>query len=468
LGSSSPNPSPPTTTTKAPPSDTDLELSTIAWGEDNRALFDIMREKGAVYAQYRQEQGTAALTLIDGCNRAVTYEATPFREVKPYSVVLHNRDEAVARFPLGVTNYIKHFDGQRVMRADVVIAGVATIARQEPASQTASINAECAKATHWVSRIYLGVFAFAVGGEAELSGQTGQLFRNQPPAQVHVFDRAGSIEDTHSLTIQSLWKLHPVLLRLSPMASTGMSKRVPIAYAGEKVTIPASQFSPGDDELKDAQPRYADGKPVSHRIAAFQIDRTEVTVAHYNACVGAGFCSPAVSKYHNNCNASFIGRDDYPVNCVSFEQAKTFCESLGERLPTELEWELAARGTDGRRYPWGNDEPLNQLCWKRVIANRSLETSSCPVGSHPSGASPFGVEDMAGSVFEWTDTPWCDSYQSNRHCSSTSRVIRGGSVRDEDLTYFRCANREESSEDAVNTFIGFRCVRAERAATTAK
>lgn len=136
------------------------------------------------------------------------------------------------------------------------------------------------------------------------------------------------------------------------------------------------------------------GKAV--KVDPFWIDRTEVTVTAYLACVAQGRCT-APGSSRSACNGSQPEtRGGHPINCVTWEQANQYCVWAGKRLPRESEWEFAARGTDGRRYPWGNGKPTDQACSGR------FQSGTCPAGSKPADASPFGVLDMAGNVKEWT------------------------------------------------------------------
>jgi formylglycine-generating enzyme required for sulfatase activity len=198
-------------------------------------------------------------------------------------------------------------------------------------------------------------------------------------------------------------------------------------------------------------------------VNAFKMDVTEVTVAAYRECVAAGKCSsPCTAEW---CNWDVADKDNHPINCVDYHQADEFCAWHGKRLPTEEEWEYAARGTDGRTYPWGNDAPGTQLCWMRgedhfsfsdlkrarelPVRQPSLSMpapGSCPIGSFPSGNSPFGLMDMGGNVMEWTSTRDGDG-----------RVGRGGAWPDEDPDFSRSSYRALfMSTDRLN-HLGFRC-----------
>jgi formylglycine-generating enzyme required for sulfatase activity len=116
------------------------------------------------------------------------------------------------------------------------------------------------------------------------------------------------------------------------------------------------------------------------------------------------------------------------------------------------EWEYAARGTDGRKYPWGSTAPESQLCW-----NRTSKEGTCAVGSYPAGASPFGLLDMAGNVWEWTSSRYCP-YPS-KNCDTPTRVFRGESWSCSGAWHARSANRGMNDPESRYTFIGFRCAR---------
>ncbi len=230
------------------------------------------------------------------------------------------------------------------------------------------------------------------------------------------------------------------------------------ACPGEMVFIPAGIFLMGaasSDALADE-----DERPV-HAVAvnAFCIDRTEVTVAAYRACSG---CSAAATNL-TYCNGGVSGRDTHPINCVTWQQASAFCRARGARLPTEAEWEYAARGTDERLYPWGDERPtcdrLNfWLC-------HSGEPSTAPVGTYLTGRSPFGLDDMAGNVWELVSDVYDAGYYATSEACGPSptgpstglgRVSRGGGFDSGDFE-LRVTNRSAGSETRYGHFIGFRC-----------
>jgi len=190
------------------------------------------------------------------------------------------------------------------------------------------------------------------------------------------------------------------------------------------VFVPAGEFSMGSDDNGETE------KPV-HTVYLddYWIDQTEITNAQYAKCVNAGGCT-APSKTSSYSRDSYYGNsqyDDYPVLWVDWNQARDYCQWAGRELPTEAQWEKAARGTDGRTFPWGNDGP------NATLANyNDSQGDTTAVGSYPDGASQYGALDMAGNVWEWV-ADWFGVYLSDVERNPTGptsgeqRVLRGGS-----------------------------------------
>ena len=249
--------------------------------------------------------------------------------------------------------------------------------------------------------------------------------------------------------------------------------------ATNQVPIPGGTFWMGD-------PDYA--KPV-HKVtlSAFCIDKTEVTVAGFRACVQDGGCPPPSatvdwkdikpeerSKWSPYCTWGKRGLDQHPINCVDWNQATTFCEWAGGRLPSEAEWEYAARGKDGRLYPWGNQRPdANRLnacggeCGQaHMYPDDDGWPATAPVGKFREGASAFGVLDMAGNVWEWTadsfaeysDQPVTNPQHLLR--DESPRVFRGGSWTNVDPAWVRAGYRNKRDPGSRTLILGFRCARA--------
>ena len=200
----------------------------------------------------------------------------------------------------------------------------------------------------------------------------------------------------------------------------------------EMIRIPAGSFQMGDQDSPDEDERPV--HPVT--VASFEISKTEVTVAQYRACVEAGKClvpDQGSLGSSSGCTWNAEGKDDHPVNCLSWDAAKAYAEWIGGRLPSEAEWEFAARsGGLDQAYPWGDTEPTCELA---VVDGCGLGTQ--PVCSKTGGNTEQGLCDMAGNVWEWVEDDWHDTYTGAPKDGSarvdspraSNRVIRGGSWR---------------------------------------
>lgn len=227
----------------------------------------------------------------------------------------------------------------------------------------------------------------------------------------------------------------------------------------EMVYIPAGDFIMGSNNNDDEKPQ--------HRVQldSYWMYRHEVTVAQYRKfCQATGTSMPPAP--------SGGLQDKHPIVNVSWNDALAYCDWAGVELPTEAQWEGAARGTDGRTWPWGNKWDA-----KKCNTEENGPESTTPVGAYPEGVSPYGCLDMAGNVWEWCADWYAPNYylsrrqarqggggknapQRNPSGPSTGqyRVLRGGGWFSNSGNA-RCANRDSLTPDFVVNFIGFRCAR---------
>ncbi len=227
----------------------------------------------------------------------------------------------------------------------------------------------------------------------------------------------------------------------------------------EWVDVPAGQFLMGSDSGVDRAARSNEMPQHPVSLDAYRINPTEITNAQYAQCVRATVCEKPgdLTRYLDPNYA------DHPVVYVSWYDARDFCAWMGGRLPTEAEWEYAARGPDGRIYPWGNNPPTCE----RAQFWECPQQSTLPVGSRPDGASWCGAQDMAGNVWEWV-ADWYAEYPSTGQPNPTGpeeglvKVLRGGAWGSLALS-MRSAYRDRGTPSYRNYNAGFRCVVASTA-----
>ena len=218
----------------------------------------------------------------------------------------------------------------------------------------------------------------------------------------------------------------------------------------EMVFVPAGNFLMGSENSDRNQ------RP-QHKVFldSFWIDQTEVTNSHYQLCVKEGACiSPHEVDYFKDTKYN-----NHPVIYLSWVEAQTFCVWAGKRLPTEAEWEKAARGDDARIYPWGNRKPNPSL-----LNFYDNEKGTTDVGNFSSGASPYGALDMSGNVWEWTSDWYDPKYyitspvrNPQGPLTGDRRVVRGGSWFSLTEIVVRTYYRKASIPAAQNYTTGFRC-----------
>jgi formylglycine-generating enzyme required for sulfatase activity len=256
------------------------------------------------------------------------------------------------------------------------------------------------------------------------------------------------------------------------------------------IEIPGGHFFMGSDQ-RDA----LENERPSHKVtlSTYCIDKYEVTVAKYNECSDRGDCRRAAREnvwsgitekeqktFDPLCNARDPEKlGNHPVNCVDWDQAAGYCKWRGGRLPTEAEWEFAARGPDGRVYPWGDEPPSSELlnsCGKECLAwgkKNDVEenpmyasddgfATTAPVGSFPKGASRFGLEDVVGNVWEWV-ADWSAGYSGEEQAdphgppTGTTKIIRGGAWNGAYPAWVRPTFRYRDVPTKRSYGIGFRC-----------
>jgi hypothetical protein len=406
----------------------------VEWPSASRAQLESKARRGGVVVHY----SGCEMRVLTQCSAPGKYGYSGTTRKKD-RIVMRDADELYANIPVGAAKLESTLEKSGQLSVDMVIVG--RYEAERPRLRKDELDGDCAEATHVVSALTVGAFAFASGAEAEVSAQGSVLGAGggaksgsrreviaedgdpkgcdgatpsdkAPPSQCGALLRlevtalgeakkltascpAGTEWDgTQCLGKKVVTKVDcpdgttwdgarcagaascaagshfeagrgcvgnvvPAAVFVQPDTPRGSPAPAPQGEVAGMVSIPAGSFMMGSDD------GYANEKPV-HRVsvAGFAMDVTEVTTAAYTACVRAGRCSAAGTD--ELCNYGHSDKNNHPINCVDWDQATAYCGSVGKRLPTEEEWEYAARGTDGRKYSWGNEEPGTRACWNRL------------------------------------------------------------------------------------------------------
>lgn len=445
----------------------------VEWPGTSKVELATSSQRGVVVVSYVG----CVLKILSGCQAGGGYAMTSVTPVKD-RITVADENELYARLPLGVASLKGELKTAGRLDLEYVAVGQ-RIALQAPSDVA---GPECLGATHYVKAITVGAYSLdAVGhasGTAGASmGDTGvSAARREDVRRLRGSGNVGACEQASAAGCDAILQLG-----LAPLARSEQTERKVAAHAGAKkeaaqasadagpmVRIPAGMFwmgSPDGVAESDEHPRH------QVRVAGFEMDVTEVTVAAYAACTRTGQCAPmekgtihwvGVKETDREtlgrfCNYGHSENSNHPMNCVDWDQANHYCRAVGKRLPTEEEWEYAARGTDERSYPWGNDAPGSQLCWSGLDPSGIPRPGTCAVGSLPQGRSPFGLLDMGGNVAEWTSSGYSQGYGQTR--DEATRVVRGGAYSDGKPPEVRATHREHRKPYNRLTALGFRCAR---------
>jgi len=503
-----------------PPTEPDL----MGWDPGSRANLSMLRSQGVVAVRYRAEGCNVELEVLSNCIGTGKYSYSPYAATD--TKIAHNAQELYAELPIGAARLGGKLRGGRALRTDYTLVGMQALPVGSAYAASDLRGPDCERATHVVSRMYLGGFAMVAGETSAIEAAVSVFGAKAGGAQAQsaehvaregVAEACDKAQSEGKENAQCAVPLRVGLLAIAgradggcPAGSTFDGKACVQKQVVTQIECPPGSklegsrcvasvstactagmhFEPGRGCVPDvtAQPASvapsapasppgstregmalvpagsfmmgsndgdADEKPV-HRVSvsAFSMDVTEVTVSAYEACVRAGACTADELAGAALCNWGKGDRKNHPINCVDWNQATAFCGWASKRLPTEEEWEYAARGSDGRKFPWGSDAPASQLCW-----NRSTNQGTCAVGSFAAGKSPFGLSDMAGNVWEWTSSGYSDDYSKNR--TNAARVSRGGGWGGDVPSVVRSANRARNAPSIRSSFLGFRCARAQ-------
>jgi len=464
----------------------------IEWPSPERATLEGLVERGSGLVAVRYEG--CEMELVRRCQVAGAYRYTAV-EPKRDDQMFRSADELYAKIPIGAAQLEAELERHGALALEMTVVGHYEAAREQVTR--AELRGECERATHVVSLVTVGAFKLSTAGGAEVSA--GARLAGGPgvgagSSAARGFERSdgepgrcaggGGGESTPPERCGALLRLEVEPIR-EPDEVQAERERRPCPRGS--VLVEGGRF-----------------KPVTVRegmvaIADYCLDQDEVSVAAYAACADDGPCSDAPTTVQADaltvkaraahselCNGDRRVRGRHPVNCVTWHQAEAYCRHRGGRLPTEHEWEWAARGGDQERsYPWGEEEPgprLANACgrecarhfedthgeaWPSLFAGNDGAVGTAKVGSYARGAGRGRVNDLAGNVWEWTASPEI-TYRTELderaggsfvgvRPDTGNRVVRGGGFLSEEAEELGSGARALRNVKERRADLGFRC-----------
>lgn len=229
--------------------------------------------------------------------------------------------------------------------------------------------------------------------------------------------------------------------------------------------VPAGNFKMGCNKKVDKECKASEKPYHEVYLSSFFIDKTEVTVNDYSQCIEAGACTtPLTAKENQYCNYGQEFRDHHPINCVEWLQANQYCQWAGKRLPTEAEWEKSARGTDGRKHPWGAEKASCNFAILGISGQGCGKPGTWKTCAKIKGNSPYDLCDMVGNVWEWVSDWYEEDYYSHSPKmnprgprTGKTHVLRGGAWTSKLSETPRTSNRFFFMPGSSLANFGFRC-----------
>jgi formylglycine-generating enzyme required for sulfatase activity len=446
----------------------------VEWPSADRGQLEThARNRGVVVVHY----SGCEMRILDGCTAPVTYGYSPITRKRDH-VTMRDTDDLYANVPAGAAKLEAKLARAGQLDVDMMLVGRWDAERS--AVRRDELQGACDGATHVVSALTVGAFTFTAGADAVVAGGVTTLGARGGADSTSKRETLNADGDENACGRSSDYDRRPpmgcgALLRVEvvPIGSVAPTPEhvapnpPPAELSSAPIVEPTAPVVPPTaepDPLPSVTASLAGGtftmgdRHNTVTVRPFSLDVTEVTAAQYAVCVRAGRCnasgvhdwsidgSPSVPSAA--CNYGVPGRGHHPMNCLDATQAADYCRAQQKRLPTEEEWEWAARGGPaGRLYPWGNANPLNQLCWSGV----TTRGGTCPVASLPAGDAPGAIHDLAGNVAEWTSSLFAPP--------SLTRVTRGGGWNYRDVGGLRAANRHSHAPVDRVDHLGFRCAR---------
>ncbi|MBI4815395.1 MAG: SUMF1/EgtB/PvdO family nonheme iron enzyme [Deltaproteobacteria bacterium] len=369
--------------------------------------------------------------------------------------------------PLGAPAFAARLDDEQAVLVRARESGRLSVPADASIRRGDFADGDCARATHVVRALHVGFMSVDVGPREALSNAASS------------FRQGGSIRiDATNLELDGKWDAcdqsesrkaiapgcdRPVAVELAALESFTDEAATSKMATQRMITIPGGVF------FRGAKSGVADAPGRKLDVPTFQIDRFETTAGEYGACVRVGACTAAGSGAH--CTGGVLGKEKHPINCINWLQANAYCQFAGKRLPSETEWEKAARGADGRTHPWGETWPpprgsanLGDVRahdlhphWRFIEGYDDGHAGTSPVDAFDKAITPYGVSGTIGNVLEWT----ADFYDPKVYgaTSGATRVLRGASFGDSEKEHAATYRRVAYRPAEWSMHFGVRCAR---------
>ncbi len=464
----------------------------IEWPSSDRATLEgmVKSDRGLIAVRYEG----CEMEVVRRCKVAGRYSYTavePKRDDQTFS----NTTELYAKIPLGAAQLEAELERHGALSLAMTVAGQHQ-AHNERIGR-AELSGGCEQATHVITGVTVGAFNLSSGAGARIGAGGGlnsgpsvgarssaeRGFERSDGDPDSCYGNEGGSAPTARCGALLRLEVEPIL---EPEELAAQRTRRPCPRG--TVLVEGGRFKPSSSDTNAA-------------VADFCMDLHEVTVSDYAACVDEGKCSAAPTTVQREeltpqersteselCNGDKVGRGRHPVNCVSWHQAESYCRTRGGRLPSEYEWEWAARGgPQERSYAWGEEEPgprLVNACgrecgryfqqaygklWRSLFAGKDGAEGTAKVGEYPRGAGRDRVQDLAGNVWEWTASveelyrfeldESVDGGGVQAQADTSNRVIRGGGFMSDTDDQIRVTARAYRTLKDRRADVGFRCVK---------
>lgn len=476
----------------------------VEWPAPERGSLEMRLRKGAVVVRY----AGCEMQVLKHCYVPDSaYEYGAFTR-KRETVRIRDADELYAKLPVGAARLEGKLADSEALEVSMTMVGMFESTR--PSAARGELVGDCDGATHVVAGVQVGAYAFEAERSLEASGAVG--LRSGPSVggrherERETLSMDGRVEACATSTpgdteppadCGALLRVEVVPLDADPALTQALPEpsRCPPGFVDYGADCEREPECPPDYSCAGNGGRCPSGMswiPASSQTAGFCLDDTEATVWAYDRCVEDGACADASTTVawaridpdeqdlaSELCNAGRPDRADHPINCVTWAQARAYCQWRGTRLPGELEWRWAASGGGQERvYPWGDLPPTaervnacGEECrvWFQRRGRRRPRVAfqaqdghagTAPAGSFPNGASRWGPLQLGGNVAEWT-ADWADDDQDHR------RIV-GGSFWVQRAAWLRNDDTAKARPDRRDAVIGFRCARAPQSAGSSR